>query len=179
MDEKAGDDDQERASDMEFEVVTDKGSDYPGELEGSPERLCDAGSNAIAVEIERRSMISRKSADRQSAYSASGSRTTRSACRYNRLTQNKVANEIFMTKSETRSKLAVEEVKKEKTLRRLTKKAIEESGIPNNETEKDQMSVTSSAFIRRKINEAAHAALPKSKGDTATKLAETQMEFAK
>lgn len=41
------------------------------------------------------------------------------------------------------------------------------------------MSITNSAFIRRKINEVAHAALPKSKGDAATKVAETQMEFAK
>lgn len=65
----------------------------------------------------------------------------------------------------------------------MTKKAIEESTTEKKQKlraeDKEQLSVTSSAVIRRKINEVAHAALPKSKGDTATKMAETQMEFAK
>jgi len=38
--------------------------------------------------------------------------------------------------------------------------------------------MTSSDFIRRKIKETAHAILPKSKGDAATKIAETQMSHA-
>ena len=116
MDRDAGSDGEiERVSDMEIEVVTDEGSgaeDMPeqGEIEESPERI-DMKSRAIAVEIERRSMASRKSADGKSVWSATGSRTARSsACRY-RLAQNKVANEIFLAKSETRSKLAQDEVK--------------------------------------------------------------------
>ena len=78
-------------------------------MEDSPEHI-DRKSRAIAVEIERRSMVSRKSTGGKSVWSASGSRTARSASRY-RLAQNKIANEIFLAKSETRSKLAHDEVK--------------------------------------------------------------------
>lgn len=160
---------------MEFDIVTDVEED---DFEESPERV-DLRSNAAAEGAERKSMVTYKSSDRvsQKQYSTSGSR--RSANRYNRLAQNKIANEIFSAKSDTKSKLGNSEVKKEQTLKRLTKKAIEESGISTTNLNEDQVSITSSAFIRRKINEVAHAALPKSKGDTATKLAETQMEAAK
>ena len=60
-------------------------------------------------------------------------------------------------------------------MKRLTKKAIDESGIAAVSTENEpnkEVSVTSSAFIRRKINETAHAILPKSNGDLAIKNAE-------
>lgn len=71
MDRDAGSDGEiEKVSDMQIEVVTDEGSGAEdmleeGEIEESPERI-DTKSRAIAVEIERRSMASRKSADGKS-----------------------------------------------------------------------------------------------------------------
>ena len=70
------------------------------------------------------------------------------------------------------------DVKKENNLRKLTRRAIEET-VDKDETikPKDTCSITSS-LIRRRINDAAHSVLPKHKGDAATKLAETQMTSA-
>lgn len=114
MDRDAGsNDDFEPASDMQIEVVTDEGVSSAGEeLEEvqCEEKLADAQSKAFAVEIENRTIVTRRSGDR-SVWSASGAQSTKNANRM-RLSQNKVANEIFSVK-DMRSKVDKQEVKKE------------------------------------------------------------------
>lgn len=102
----------EPASDMQIEVVTDEESSACEDLQEVPceEKLADAQSKAFAVEIENRTIVTRRSGDR-SVWSASGAQSTKNANRV-RLSQNKVANEIFSVK-DTRSKIDKQEVKKE------------------------------------------------------------------
>jgi hypothetical protein len=113
LDREAGSNgDFEPASDMQIEVVTDEGSSTCEDLQEVPceEKLADAQSKAFAVEIENRTIVTRRSGDR-SVWSASGAQSTKNANRV-RLSQNKVANEIFSVK-DTRSKIDKQEVKKE------------------------------------------------------------------
>ena len=113
LDREAGSNgDFEPASDMQIEVVTDEESSACEDLQEVPceEKLADAQSKAFAVEIENRTIVTRRSGDR-SVWSASGAQSTKNANRV-RLSQNKVANEIFSVK-DTRSKIDKQEVKKE------------------------------------------------------------------
>lgn len=95
MDADLGEDENEAASDMVLEVVTDDGGDSTGELEANPDTIPAEGFGGD--EGERKSLVSRKTiaygsdVRSMSHYSACGSRTARSQCRMTKLGGNKVA----------------------------------------------------------------------------------------